>query len=72
MGEDPATYALAKRVSGAWLAFADKGDPNSAGLPRWPAYSASGRDTMLLNTESRVAKDPEHDQRVLLDRILKL
>ncbi|MEO6341259.1 MAG: carboxylesterase/lipase family protein [Caulobacteraceae bacterium] len=72
VGEDPATYALANRVSGAWLAFADKGDPNTSGLPRWPAYTAPTRDTMLLNTQSRVAQDPDHDQRVLLDKVLKL
>ena len=72
VGEDPATYALAGKVSAAWLAFADKGDPNTLALPHWPAYTPAGRETMLLNTQSRIAQDPGREQRVLLDKVLKL
>ena len=36
-----------------------RGDPNTTRLPKWPAYSAEARDTMLFNNDSRVAQDPD-------------
>jgi para-nitrobenzyl esterase len=42
----------------AWLAFAHTGDPNTAALPRWPAYDAASRATMIFDLESRVENDP--------------
>ena len=65
-------HALAAKVSGAWVAFARTGDPNTAYLPKWPAYSAEARDTMLFNTDSRVAQDPERGPRAAMERALKL
>jgi hypothetical protein len=44
----PEAFALAEKVSASWVAFARTGDPNTAGAPRWPAYSAGSRDTMLF------------------------
>ena len=37
----PEAYALAERVSAAWVAFARTGNPNTPKLPKWPAYSAT-------------------------------
>ncbi len=65
-------HALAAKVSGAWVAFARTGDPNAGLLPKWPAYSAAARDTMLFNTDSRVAQDPERGPRVAMERALHL
>jgi para-nitrobenzyl esterase len=64
--------ALASTVSASWMAFARSGDPNTAGLAKWPAYSAARRDTMLFNTESRVVQDPEREARVAMERVLGL
>ncbi|HEY9217436.1 MAG TPA: carboxylesterase family protein, partial [Phenylobacterium sp.] len=63
-GEEPQT--LAEQMSEAWLAFARTGDPNTAGLPRWPAYDAERRATMIFDTTSQVVEDPNADVRAIL------
>jgi para-nitrobenzyl esterase len=68
----PEAYALAEKVSASWVAFARTGNPNASKLPRWPAYSAESRDTMLFNNESRVEADPDHGPRLAMERALKL
>ena len=68
----PEAYALADRTSAAWAAFARTGDPNTPKLPKWPAYSATARDTMLFNNECRVESDPDRGPRLVMEQILKL
>lgn len=68
----PEAQTLADRTSAAWAAFARTGDPNSPGLPKWPAYSATGRDTMLFNNECRVVSDPDRGPRLVMEQLLKL
>ena len=68
----PQAYALADKTSSAWVAFARTGDPNTPRLPKWPAYSAASRDTMLFNNECRVESDPDRGLRLAMERILKL
>jgi len=68
----PEAYALAETTSAAWAAFARTGDPNTPKLPKWPAYSATGRDTMLFNNECRLASDPDRGPRLVMEQILKL
>jgi carboxylesterase type B len=41
-------------------------------LPKWPAYSAGSRDTMLFNNESRVEQDPDRGPRLVMEQVLKL
>lgn len=65
-------YALAEKTSAAWAAFARTGDPNTPGLPKWPAYSAASRDTMLFNNECRTVADPDHSPRLAMEQVLKL
>ena len=55
-GDDP--QALAEQMSEAWLAFARHGDPNTPAIPRWPAYGAGERATMIFDVQSRVDNDP--------------
>jgi para-nitrobenzyl esterase len=64
--------ALADKVSDAWIAFARTGDPNTPKLPRWPAFNASDRPTMVFNTESAVQHDPIREQRLVMFRALGL
>jgi para-nitrobenzyl esterase len=68
----PEAYALADRTSAAWAAFARTGDPNTPKLPKWPAYSATARETMLFNNECRVEPDPDRGPRLVMEQILKL
>jgi para-nitrobenzyl esterase len=68
-GED--REALADRVSGAWAAFARTGNPNHAGLPRWPAFTSDERATMIFNDECKVANDPNGDERKMLKSLVE-
>jgi para-nitrobenzyl esterase len=68
----PEAYALAEKTSAAWVAFARTGDPNTPGVPRWPAYSAASRDTLLFNNTLRVEKDPDREPRLAMEKLLKL
>jgi len=56
---DPADSAAAKAANTYWAAFAKNGDPNSEGLPHWPAYNAQGDMLMDFTNGGPVAKaDP--------------
>lgn len=68
----PEAHALADKTSSAWVAFARTGDPSIPKLPRWPAYSATSRDTMLFNNDCRVERDPDREARVAMEQVLKL
>ena len=41
VGAEDADIRLADNMHGAWLRFAETGNPNGKGFPEWPAYSAS-------------------------------
>jgi len=56
-------YALADAVSGAFAAFARSGDPNHAGIPRWQAFDAAQRATMVFNNEPKLVMDPHGAER---------
>ena len=47
-------YALADKVSSAWINFAKTGNPNHKGLPNWPAYNATNTATMHFNNKCEV------------------
>lgn len=68
----PEAYALADRISSAWVAFARTGDPATSKLPKWPAYSAATRDTMLFNNDCRVVQDPDRGPRLVMEEVLGL
>jgi para-nitrobenzyl esterase len=57
-GDRPENAEMGRITSEAWVRFAHDGDPNHAGLPHWPAYSADDRSTMVFDTECHVAVDP--------------
>jgi len=62
------TFArLAGQIAGAWVAFADSGDPNNAGTPAWPAYDEVRRQTMVFDAAEASTKaqdDPRRDFRL--------
>ncbi len=44
-------YALAEKVSGAWINFVRNGNPNHKGLPNWDAYTAANTATMHFDNK---------------------
>ena len=48
---------VSDQMSAAWVAFARTGNPNTAALPHWPAYSLGTRANMLFDVKSRVVED---------------
>jgi len=52
-------YALADKISGAWINFAKSGNPNAPGLPKWPAYTPEGGATMMFNVQCVVRDHPD-------------
>jgi para-nitrobenzyl esterase len=71
-GGGPDAGALADKMSDAWIAFARTGNPNTPKLPRWPAYNAVERATMIFNNECKVENDPGREQRLVMEGVLKL
>jgi para-nitrobenzyl esterase len=65
-GGGPEAMSLADKVSDAWIAFAKTGNPNTPKLPRWTAYNATERPTMVFDNESKVVNDPIREQRLVM------
>ena len=59
----PDGKVMCDRLASAWVAFAKTGDPNNPQIPRWPAYDASARATMVFDTDTRVENDPRGEIR---------
>ena len=64
VGDGPDRYALADRMSNAWVAFARTGNPNHRGLPKWEPFGADKRATLIFNNECRAVNDPYRDERL--------
>jgi para-nitrobenzyl esterase len=56
-------YALADKVSQAWINFARSGNPNHKGLPTWPNYTKENGATMFLDNVSTIRN--HHDRELL-------
>lgn len=66
VGDGQAQYALAEKMSSAWVSFARTGDPNTKVLPKWEPFTADTRATMIFNTECRGVNDPYRDERLAI------
>jgi len=60
----PGAERLSRAMQEAWVAFARTGDPNHAGIPRWHAYSAERRATMVFDDTVREVEDPYGQERM--------
>ncbi|MGJ7900966.1 carboxylesterase/lipase family protein [Lysobacter sp. 1R34A] len=68
-GDGEQARALAAHMSEALIALARHGDPNHEGLPAWPPYSLQRRETLLFDTQPRLAEDPRGGERRLYERV---
>jgi para-nitrobenzyl esterase len=65
----PDDYKVSELVEAYFANFIRKGDPNGAGLPRWPAVRAgSPVEVMRLDVRPRVEADTHHERYVFLDQ----
>ncbi|HVY16202.1 MAG TPA: carboxylesterase family protein [Rhodopila sp.] len=66
VGAGPDPQKLADQMASAWIAFARSGNPNTPGATAWPAFTATGRATMVFDTTSRAENDFRGAERMLL------
>jgi para-nitrobenzyl esterase len=66
-------HAVSRTMEGYFANFVKTGDPNGAGLPKWPAAGAADAPPMVMRIDVRSEAEPApHDDRfVLLDRLPK-
>ena len=62
-GGTESAYALADKVSSAWLNFAKTGNPNVKSLPTWEAFSPENGATMFLDNTCEVRYN--HDKELI-------
>lgn len=58
--------ALSTKMAGALLQFMKTGNPNGAGLPEWPKYSAERGETMIFDDTCEARNDPDREARKAL------
>lgn len=61
--------AASRAMQESFVALAKTGDPNHAGLPRWPRYDLAHRSTMVFDAATRAVDDPRRWQRELFARV---
>jgi para-nitrobenzyl esterase len=66
-GDGSERYALADKMSNAWVAFARNGSPNTPDLPNWPAYAGDERATMIFDNQCKVVSNPGREERLAFE-----
>ncbi|NJD11015.1 MAG: hypothetical protein FIB01_11470 [Gemmatimonadetes bacterium] len=67
-GNSPAVQALADRMAGTYIAFAQTGKPTVPGIGEWPAYEPTKRATMVFDTNTRVENAPDQELLALVEQ----
>lgn len=60
-------YVLQDEMAGAWVAFAQSGNPNHAGLPTWLPYNLTDRPTMVFDRQTQLINDPAREERIAFE-----
>jgi para-nitrobenzyl esterase len=58
----PEDLKLSDMISSYWVNFAKSGDPNGPGLPKWPAFSESNQQAMVLDATPSARPVPNLDK----------
>jgi para-nitrobenzyl esterase len=67
-GNGPEAQHLAAQVSEAWIHFARTGNPNHAGIPSWPAFTADKCPTMIFDSPCEMKNNPDTAERKATDQ----
>lgn len=70
IGNAPAEASLTRQMHAAWIAFVQGQTPAATGLPAWPAYTTTTRETMILNEQSHIETRPNEAELRLWDGVL--
>ncbi len=65
-GGGPRPRAVSTKMAGALLQFMKTGNPNGAGLPKWPKYSSAKGEVMVFDDVSKAENDPDREARKAL------
>lgn len=57
---------LSQTMAGQLLQFMKTGEPNGAGLPKWPRYTPANGEVMVLDDVCEVKNDPDREARKAL------
>ena len=57
-----ADLALADKISSYWVNFARTGDPNSGGLPSWPAFDETTQQVLYMDGTLTPKPTPNQQQ----------
>lgn len=68
-GTGAGARAVSAKMMKAFANFARAGNPNGAGVPRWPIYRLPTRTTMVFDLETRAVDDPRRWERELFARV---
>lgn len=64
---EPEDFQVSETLQGYFSNFIKTGNPNGAGLPEWPAYTAPGYQRMRVDAQSRAEAEPERARYLALD-----
>ncbi len=60
---------VAQQMGDYWVNFAKTGDPNGAGIPAWPAFSETSRQTLLVYDTTKAVADFRRGQVAIMTGI---
>ena len=65
---DEINTRISEQVMDSWISFARSGSPNHEGIPEWPTYDIENRYTILFGSETKIEKDPLHNERLAIKK----
>ena len=68
-GRSPEARVLGGKVSDAWISFARSGNPNHAGLPKWPAFNPQEKPTMVFDNTCVVQRNLDDNLQKVMSEV---